>query len=388
MSVVMPTPPVIGTRSPFHIKEKEQLKPKPHAVPVAASYISEEKLSLALDEALKAQSPASEAPVASESETANLYPSAPNGEATQSASDKTPIVSFFNDLTGKIQNQAQSTFPKGYAFLEKVFNKKEPTAKDAFAIFDGICSSLDAQEYKNLPDFEGLCEKAPGLEKSLENLKEKLDSIKDVFKEKWIYQGIDRKAVPEEKYQSWLDKRDTVEKGLASLEPAIKNVDAAISSLKDELLSEEQSFSVRVITGILTGIGYVATLCHGPGVLLFSLSLSTNLGVDTRQFLLKQKIKEWEDFKKPLKKLSDEPLLTEKKVINGILADQNRTQTKLVTSVNQQSEGQAKLIQELEEVKGKLAASEAQNQRLENKLDQVLLYIAKQEKNTAIRASA
>ncbi len=407
---INPITSIIDTRTPFDIKEKEQPQPKLHAVPVAASYFTEEKLQSALEKAVETLSISSETTAVSESETSSLYSSAQNGasldESRQSASHTASVASFFSSSFGKIQSQAQSTFPKGYAFLEKVFNQKGPTAKDAFAIFDGICSSLDKQEYKNLPDFAGLCEKAPELETHLEELKNSLNLIEDDFKKASIYQMPS--DVSGKEYQSWLDQRSKVETGLASLGPATKSLDIIIGSLKSQLLSEEQSFSVRILTGMLTGLGYVATACGFPGVVLFAGSLATNLGFETKQFLSKQKIKEWETFKKPLDELINKNPLSEDEVfINRMMANANAANLSHTGAI-QGTQDAIKALQEQTikalEVKADEALKRAEtaekiaaenNQKLgimETKLDAMTnlmqMILERQEKNVVISSKA
>ncbi len=109
--------------------------------------------------------------------------------------------------------------------------------KDAFVTFDGIRSYLAERKYEKLPDFAGLCEGAPSLAKNLEDMEKSLTSIKEDFHEKSIYQPLENAS--EEETQAWYDKRSKVEKGLASLGPTIKSLDAIIGSLKDKVLSTE-----------------------------------------------------------------------------------------------------------------------------------------------------
>ncbi len=87
---------------------------------------------------------------------------------------------------------------------------------------------------------------------------------------------------------------------------------------------------MRVVTGILTFAGYILAICASYGIAVtatpaFLTGFFINIGVDTHQYQLKQEIKKWESFQKTLIDLSEKnPLITEKDVINGLLADQHR----------------------------------------------------------------
>ncbi len=367
---------------PSTYQEKAQTK-LPDA-PAAKNLITKEKLQHALEEAVKTLSPASETPAIAEG--GNL------DESTKVVSDKANVIGFFNSTTGikeKFKSQAKLTFPITCAFVEKLFNKQKHTLKDAFATFDGIHSYLKEDEYKKLPDFEKVCGNTPDFKENLENMETALESIKGDFHDKSIYEIPE--GASDEETQAWHDKRARVEKGLASLGLTIKNLDSIIESLKtDKVLSEEQSLGVRMITSVISGIGYVITVCGGVGAPVFGISLLTSLGVETTQYSRKQEIKKWESFKKRLEGLRDKNPLTEDKVMNQVLADNYRNQTtikELLAGNNQtQTENKAQLngvvattkevVVTLDEMQTKLNAAEARAEASERQLKEVKAQLA------------
>ncbi len=316
------------------------------SVPITKSYITKENLQHAVSEALKEVFSDSDsektAYIYYESDVIpETYPSAPNGESltdsTEDANVKANVVGFFDSFTGKAKEQFKSTFPNGYEFLEKVFNKKTHTEKEAFAIFDGLLSCLKSREYEKLPDFAKLCAETPDLVSNLEKMETDLEKIKEDFHDKLIYRKLEDGASREET-DIWLEKRSNVENGLASLEPGIKSLEAVINSLKEGLPSEKKSFSIRMFTGLLSGIRYIIGFLGGVGAPLFFSSHLSNLGFETKQYFLKQKIREWENFKKPLDKLSKKNPLLEKEVINGVLLQQHRAQTQQMAAADKQAD--------------------------------------------------
>lgn len=373
--------------SPFADQEKERrLEDKGRVVEhVQKEHITKEKLQHAVTEALETISSHSGSRRTAyvyydDDVSTDTYPSAPNGasltdskENINASADK---VGFFSNLTGKTQEKFKSNFPKGYEFLAKVFSRKEPTAKDIFEVFDGVCASLENKAYKNLPDFEKLCnEKAPGLENSLEELKDQLDAIKGDFKDQTLYtnpEGLSR-----EETQAWLNKRSKVRSGLSSLEPAITKVNIIIKSLQDRVLNEEQSFSLRIITATVTALGYVASFFDKSGLIAYSLSHATNVSFESWQFSLKQQIKEWEAFKNQLEQLDRENPIVKGKGMNidsvaaTLFADSTaifKTQTQISNDVKEQGQTleamQAQLNAKNEEIvylRGELSEVKGQN---------------------------
>ncbi len=368
------TGPPIGIL-PLSPQDLEKAPLQEASVPVAKSPITKENLQHAIAEALKEVSSDSEktADVYHESDVASeAYPSAPNGATEQSADSNANTISFFNNLAGQIKGQVQSTFPKGYEFLEKVFNKKEPTVEDVFEIFDGICSSLKDKAYENLPGFKDLSEEVKmGLENSLEELKEGLNSIEHDFKKKKLYKKPE--GVSREEIQDWLNERSKVSDGLSSLEPAIKNIEAIINSLNSGILNNEQSFGVRIVTSTLTALGYVAAFFSLSGVLLFALSLATNFGFETGQFYLRQKIKEWEDFKKPLDKLNKEnPLVKGKDMnIHNVAATLYADNTKILEQQSEANKTQKEQTQTLAEVQARAESAERELKEVKTELGEL-----------------
>lgn len=368
------TGPPIGT-FPLPPQNSEKAQLQKASVPVAKNLITKENLQHAVAEVLKEVSSDSEktAYVHDESAIASeTYPSASNGATEQSADSKANTISFFNNLTEKIKSQVQSTFPEGYEFLEKVFNKKEPTVEDVFEIFDGICSSLEGKAYENLKGFKELSKEVrSGLENSLEELKKGLDSIRHDFKNQKLYKKPE--GVSREEIQDWFNERRKVSNGLSSLEPAIKNIEAIINSLNSGILNNEQSFGVRIITSTLTALGYIASFFSLPGMLLFALSLATNFGFETGQFYLKQKIKEWENFKKPLDKLDKEnPLVKGKDMnIHEVMPILYADNTKILEQQAEANKTQKEQTQTLDEMKAELIAERAEKAELKRELKEV-----------------
>ncbi len=354
------TAPLIGV-FPSVPRDPEKAQLQKDIVPAVAKSggITEETLKQALAKTLKTLPSDSYAEKAAyvyyedeyESDVASeAYSSASstlNGESPPTSiantSVTTDVVGFFNNFTGKVKDQVKSPFSKSHAFLEKVLkllSKEKHKIEDAFAVFDKLSSYLKDREYEKLPDFGDLCDRVPSLRGNLERMEEVLNSIKDEFKDKSIYQRQDKDVSPQEK-QAYLDKRDRVEKGLASLKPVIEDLDNIIGILKEGENSDKQTFTVRVVTGILTFAGYILTLGASAGLTtisgtpVFLVGFFINMGVDIHQYQLKQDIKKWSSFKTTLNDLTKKnPLVAEDEVINGLLADQHRTQTQLIRSVS------------------------------------------------------
>ncbi len=358
--------PLIGV-FPSAYQEKSQLQKS--SVPVAKSYITKEKLEHAISEALKEVSSDSDSEKTAyvyydESDVVSeTYPSAPNGATEQSADGTANTIGFFDNLTGKAQKHAKSTFPNCYKFLEKAFSKKPSTPKDAFAAFDNIRSSLEKEEYKNLSGFEKMSDDTKAqIEAQLNKLKDRLDFIAEDFKDEWIYQipkDKDGKELSHEdkELHIWYAKRTKVEDGLAALSPTVKSISAVIDSLENELPPDERSFLVRLTTSFATCIGYVVGLCGGVSTPLFAGALAVNLEFERRQFLQKQKVNEWKEFKKSLDELINKNPLVKGEVMNRLLGSNFTTQ--------------ASIINTLEQMKARLDASEAEKVEIKSELKEV-----------------
>ncbi len=116
---VMPAAPPIGTRSTFHVKEKGQEQPQLYVVPGVKNRITKEDLQDAVENALKTLPPASER------ETANLYPSAPNGESlcastsSEAQDDKKSFLPSFSYPAGKATGFIDTWFGKSALVKER-----------------------------------------------------------------------------------------------------------------------------------------------------------------------------------------------------------------------------------------------------------------------------
>ncbi len=372
---------------PHAYTEKEAVPPQVTVSPIAKSYITKENLQNALQKAAETLSADSEKTThtSERDTTSDAYPSAPNGASvTASArSAGNPVKVFSNGLTEKFEiltnrekfkSQAKLTFPITYSFLDKVFNKQKHTMKDAFAIFNEIRSYLEERKYEKLPDFAGLCDKASSLTKNLENMETALDSIKQDFHDESIYQALE--GASEEETQAWYDKRARVEKGLNSLGPTIKNLDEIINFLNHDVLSTEQSFGVRMITSLISGIGYIIAFTGGVGAPLFCTSLLASFGIESKQYSLKQDIKKWESFKKLLDGLRDKNPLMEEEVINQLLANNYRNQNAIKSLVEDKNQIQTeaneqvdKKLEDIQQAKDDAAAARKAAEDSNRKLD-------------------
>ncbi len=224
----------------------------------------------------------------------------------------------------------------------------------AFAIFDDLLVSMRRREYENLPDFEESCKVAKSFKKNLIDLKNGLEGIKELFKDESLFEEISEDA-SQEKFQYFLDRLTKIKVALKPLKPTLENLRDINTSLQNKLPSQTQLYILRVVSVTLTMIGTILAIFSISVTPLSVLMLLGSFALETRNYLLEQKIKSWKSFESSLENFKKHSPIKERKMFQAISV--------LAKNVNTANENAAQMMKVIEEMRAEIKAlKEEKNQ--------------------------
>ncbi len=224
----------------------------------------------------------------------------------------------------------------------------------AFATFDDLLVSMRRREYANLPDFEESCKAAKSFKKNLIELENGLEGIKEIFKDASLFEEISEDT-SQEKFQYFLDRLTKIKMALKPLKPTLENLKAINNSLKNKLPSQTQLYILRVVSVTLTMAGTILAIFSISATPLSVLMLLGSFALETRNYLLEQKIKSWKSFESSLENFKKHSPIKEKKVFQALSV--------LAKNVNTANENAAQMMKVIEEMRAEIKAlKEERNQ--------------------------